>query len=256
MGGNVGLESTPDDGSEFYMVLPLEPVDHHPVGDKYTVSATPSDEPSSIRMIKSERQMPLTSVQALHLHSKDETLSTLSSPTDAISPCPTMDISVMEKVLADLDSPDKQFRVLSVEDNKLNQALICRMMQKLKYVYEVAGNGQEAIDIYTNANNTKSNNQKDAFDVILMDLQMPICDGFEATRQILDFQKQTFGAAVPTAPIIAVTAQAMSGDREICLSMGMKGYVSKPIDFQVLRQLLEGLRCKKLMAEKESILSV
>jgi CheY-like chemotaxis protein len=248
MDGNVGLESTPDIGSEFYFVLPLEPVDHHPEDEKEL--SQDSDEETE-RMETPPESIPLLTAKTTHPHTKPDLLSNFSSPTVAISPYPVLEVSVIKKILADLDSPDKQFRVLCVEDNRLNQALVCRMMQKLKYVYEVADNGQEAVDIYTNANTANNVGQKDAFDVILMDLQMPICDGFEATRQILNFQKQTFGSAVFVAPIIAVTAQAMSGDREICLSKGMKGYVSKPIDFQLLRQLLEGIQCQKLLAEKE-----
>ena len=245
MGGKVGLTSKPDVGSEFYLELPLEPVDEHPDNNVKPTNgfSMPNVRPTSV---------PTIPIPALPSHTKDELLSSFSSPTEAISPYPVMDASEIESILSQYEGSHRPFRVLCVEDNKLNQALICRMMQKLKYVYEVADNGQEAIDIYVRANTTKSTLQKDSFDVILMDLQMPICDGFEATRQILEYQKHTFGAAVIPAPIIAVTAQAMSGDREICLSKGMKGYVSKPIDFQVLRQLLEGLRCQKLISEKEA----
>lgn len=245
MGGKVGLTSKPDVGSEFYLELPLEPVDKHPDNNVKPTNGLnmPNVRPTSV---------PAIPIPALPGHTKDELLSSFSSPTEAISPYPVMDASEIESILSQYEGSHRPFRVLCVEDNKLNQALICRMMQKLKYVYEVADNGQEAIDIYVRANTTKSTLQKDSFDVILMDLQMPICDGFEATRQILEYQKHTFGAVVMPAPIIAVTAQAMSGDREICLSKGMKGYVSKPIDFQLLRQLLEGLRCQKLISEKEA----
>ncbi|KAH8547846.1 histidine kinase-like ATPase [Umbelopsis sp. PMI_123] len=249
MGGEVGLESKPCVGSEFYLVIPLEPVDQHPDGkEQPTVDLDKMESQSD----KTEPPIPIQSVQGLPIHSNDDILSTLSSPTDAISPCQVMEASVVESILSKYEDSQRPFRVLCVEDNKLNQALICRMMQKLEYVYEVADNGQEAIEIYISANTTKTTSQKDSFDVILMDLQMPVCDGFEATRRILDYQKHTFGAAVVPAPIIAVTAQAMSGDREVCLSKGMKGYVSKPIDFQLLRQLLEGVRCQKLLAENES----
>ncbi|KAI8577345.1 hypothetical protein K450DRAFT_252734 [Umbelopsis ramanniana AG] len=248
MGGKVGLVSKPEIGSEFYLELPLEPVDQHPDS---TVAPTNGSDTKNVRP-QLVPTIPIPLAQTLPAHTKDELIANFSSPTEAISPYPVMNVSEIESILAQYEGAHRPFRVLCVEDNKLNQALICRMMQKLKYVYEVADNGQEAIDIYVRANTTKSTLQKDSFDVILMDLQMPICDGFEATRQILEYQRHTFGAAVIAAPIIAVTAQAMSGDREICLSKGMKGYVSKPIDFQVLRQLLEGLRCQKLVAETGS----
>jgi CheY-like chemotaxis protein len=246
MGGEVGLVSKPEVGSEFYLKLPLEPVDQHPDSN---VSPSNGLDLQNVYP-KPVPSIPIPALQALPGHAKDELLSNFSSPTEAISPYPMMNLSEIESILSQYEGPHRPFRVLCVEDNKLNQALICRMMQKLKYVYEVADNGQEAIDIYIRANTTKSTLLQDSFDVILMDLQMPICDGFEATRQILEYQKHTFGAAVISAPIIAVTAQAMSGDREICLSKGMKGYVSKPIDFQLLRQLLEGQRCQKLITEK------
>lgn len=259
MGGEVGLQSTPNVGSEFFIKLPLEPVDHHS-------SSSPSMSPLSIsgssvdkvrvRPPLSERHLSL-SPPKIHLRPdiKDDLLGNFSSPTEAISPYPAMETAQISQVLSDLDTPNSTFRVLCVEDNKLNQALICRMMQKLHYTYDVADNGQEAIDIYTQANTKSRDTQGDAFDVILMDLQMPVCDGFEATRQILNYQKQTLSTSVVPAPIIAVTAQAMSGDREICLSKGMRGYVSKPIDFQVMRQLLEGLRCQKLLREQDTYTS-
>lgn len=254
MGGEVGLQSTPKVGSEFFIKLPLEPVDRHS-------SASPSITPSgtsgrSVEKVRSrpplsDRHLSLSPPKAHRPEIKDELPASFSSPTEAISPYPVMETAQIEQVLAKLDTPNSTFRVLCVEDNKLNQALICRMMQKLHYTYDVADNGQEAIDIYTRANTQPGDTHRDAFDVILMDLQMPVCDGFEATRQILKFQKQTLSTSVVSAPIIAVTAQAMSGDREICLSKGMRGYVSKPIDFQVMRQLLEGLRCQKLLRERD-----
>ncbi|KAG2181921.1 hypothetical protein INT43_006846 [Umbelopsis isabellina] len=255
MGGEVGLQSTPNVGSEFFIKLPLEPVDEHS-------GARPSISPSSVSgssVEKVRKRPPLSdrhlslSPPKIHLRPeiKHELLGNFSSPTEAISPYPVMETAQISQVLSALDTPNSTFRVLCVEDNKLNQALICRMMQKLHYTYDVADNGQEAIDIYTQANIKSGDSQRDAFDVILMDLQMPVCDGFEATRQILNFQKQTLNTSIVPAPIIAVTAQAMNGDREICLSKGMRGYVSKPIDFQVMRQLLEGLRCQKLLREQD-----
>ncbi|CAM0139216.1 unnamed protein product [Umbelopsis sp. WA50703] len=253
MGGEVGLQSTPNVGSEFYIKLPLEPVDRHTKGSRATSPSNIGDSVEKVgtRPPLTHRELSQLSPKPIRPETRDEIASTFSSPTEAISPYPLMETAQIEKVLAELDTSNSTFRVLCVEDNKLNQALICRMMQKLHYTYDVADNGQEAIDIYIRANTKSGDTHRDAFDVILMDLQMPVCDGFEATRQILNFQKQTLGTSVLPAPIIAVTAQAMSGDREICLSKGMRGYVSKPIDFQVMRQFLEGLRCQKLMRETD-----
>jgi signal transduction histidine kinase/DNA-binding response OmpR family regulator/HPt (histidine-containing phosphotransfer) domain-containing protein len=114
-------------------------------------------------------------------------------------------------------------RILLVEDNHLNQRVLINMLDKLGYQVDVAANGQIAVDMTSQI----------AFDVILMDIQMPVMDGMEATQQI----RARCGAR-QRPYIVAVTAHALEGDREYYLTSGMDAYLSKPI---TLNQLVETL---------------
>ncbi|MCI0485999.1 MAG: PAS domain S-box protein [Blastocatellia bacterium] len=105
--------------------------------------------------------------------------------------------------------------VLLAEDNKVNQMLAVRLLEKEGHRVVVAANGREAVTAF----------ERDDFDLILMDVQMPEMNGYEATAAIRETEKATGGHI----PIIAMTAHAMKGDRERCLEAGMDGYVSKPI---------------------------
>ena len=105
-------------------------------------------------------------------------------------------------------------RILLAEDNLVNQKLACRILEKQSHAVTVAANGREALLAY----------EQQTFDLILMDIQMPEMDGFEATAEIRN--REPDGQRLP---IIALTAHAMSGDRERCLSAGMDGYLTKPI---------------------------
>ena len=116
-------------------------------------------------------------------------------------------------------------RVLLVEDNLVNQRLATRLLEKRGHQVAIAGNGQEALLTL----------EREKFDLIFMDLQMPEMDGFEATAAIREREKVTGSHQ----PIIALTAHAMSGDRERCLAAGMDGYLSKPIRPQELDNLLQ-----------------
>jgi CheY-like chemotaxis protein len=104
-------------------------------------------------------------------------------------------------------------RILLAEDNAVNRKVAIRLLANMGYQTDVAGNGLEAIEAL----------EKKEFDVVLMDVQMPELDGLGATRQIR--------ARWPDRPlhIVAMTANAMAGDRELCIAAGMNDYVSKPI---------------------------
>jgi signal transduction histidine kinase/DNA-binding response OmpR family regulator len=121
---------------------------------------------------------------------------------------------------------------LVAEDNVVNQRLIARLLEKRGHSVLLAGNGREAIEAL----------EKQSFDIVLMDGQMPELDGFEATRQIRAKEKLS-GTHVP---IIALTALAMQGDQERCLACGMDGYVSKPIKlkelFTVIGEVAPGIQ--------------
>ncbi|HSO06791.1 MAG TPA: response regulator [Pelomicrobium sp.] len=117
-------------------------------------------------------------------------------------------------------------RILVAEDNAINQKVVLRILSRLGYRADVAANGHEVLSAV----------DRQRYDVILMDIQMPEMDGIEATRRMLRrFDHHE------TPRIIAMTANAMPGDRERCLAVGMDAYITKPIDLDDLRSALLGL---------------
>ncbi len=125
-------------------------------------------------------------------------------------------------------------RILVAEDNSVNALLARKLLSKQGHSVEMAGNGLEAV----------RKSAEECFDVILMDVQMPEMDGFEATRAIRERERGT-GIHVP---ILAVTAHAMSGYRDLCLDAGMDGYLTKPIRTEELANALSDVSAPKLAA--------
>ncbi|WP_404307638.1 PAS domain-containing protein [Neorhodopirellula lusitana] len=115
-------------------------------------------------------------------------------------------------------------KVLLTEDNVVNQKLAVGLLSKYGHTVLIANNGQEAVDAMLN----------DTFDVVLMDIQMPVLDGLAATRVIRENEKESG----KHTPIIAMTAHAMKGDREDCIDAGMDEYVTKPIRSATLMEAL------------------
>ena len=131
----------------------------------------------------------------------------------------------------------RQLRPMSVllaEDTPANQKVVRSILVKRGHTVMIAQNGREAVDLA----------RTQRYDVILMDVQMPIMDGFQATAAIRALQD---GTPNPT-PIIAMTAHAMRGDREKCLAAGMDAYLAKPIDVQQLLAMVEGARREEEIA--------
>jgi signal transduction histidine kinase/DNA-binding response OmpR family regulator len=128
----------------------------------------------------------------------------------------------------------RKLRFLAAEDNPVNQRLIARLLEKAGHSVTVVGDGLAAVNA----------SRRDSYDAILMDVQMPLMDGHEATRQIRRLE-QTTGAHVP---IIAMTAHAMKGDREKCLEAGMDDYIAKPLHKQELLQALHEQTARKSLA--------
>ena len=113
-------------------------------------------------------------------------------------------------------APQQTLHILLAEDNPINQRLALALLEKRGHRVVIANNGQEAVDAVAGS----------AFDVVLMDMQMPLMDGIEATQRIRQREQENGSRRLP---IVAMTANAMQGDRERCLAAGMDGYVSKPV---------------------------
>jgi CheY-like chemotaxis protein len=124
-----------------------------------------------------------------------------------------------------LGGPSPKMRILLAEDNRVNQQLAVRLLEKRGHTVVVAANGREAMMTL----------EKQRFDLVLMDVEMPEMDGLEATAAIREKEKGT-GTHVP---IVAMTARAMTGDRERCLAAGMDDYISKPISKEDLYEKVE-----------------
>ena len=117
--------------------------------------------------------------------------------------------------------------ILLVEDNPINQQVAIEILQQAGIYVDIAENGEIGVERAS----------KSAYNAILMDIQMPVMDGYTATKRIRELQESSPPAA-PYAPIIAMTAHAVSGEREKCIAAGMKDYVSKPIDPDFLYSVL------------------
>ncbi len=118
----------------------------------------------------------------------------------------------------------RSVRILLAEDNPVNLKLATLILTKAGYRVESAGNGRETVELFTGA--------PDSFDLILMDIQMPEMDGLEATKELRD-------RGFNDIPIVAMTANAMKGDREICIDAGMNDYITKPIKREIVFEIIE-----------------
>ena len=126
-------------------------------------------------------------------------------------------------------SRDMPLRILLAEDNTVNQRLALRLLERMGYRADIAGNGLEVLEAL----------QRQHYDVILMDVQMPEMDGLEASRAIHNSY-----SAQERPRIIAMTANAMQGDREECLAAGMDDYLTKPIQIKAFQEVLERARLR------------
>jgi two-component system, sensor histidine kinase and response regulator len=139
---------------------------------------------------------------------RDSILAILSRRDD---PLVVLDPAIRSRATA----PARRLRILAADDNPVNQRVLQRLLEKLDHVVTLVANGQEAVDRAA----------AEDFDLVLMDVQMPVMDGLAATAAIRDRERITNAHL----PIIAVTAHAMEGDKERFLTSGMDAYISKPI---------------------------
>ncbi|KMT64601.1 PAS domain S-box protein [Catenovulum maritimum] len=129
---------------------------------------------------------------------------------------------LVKPVLISPNTSIEKKKILLVEDNFINQQVAKSMVENLGYLVEIAEHGEQAISMLNESE----------FDIILMDCQMPVMDGYDATRNIRTGHTQA------QIPIIAMTAHAMTGDKQKCLDAGMNDYISKPIDSELLENLI------------------
>lgn len=144
-----------------------------------------------------------------HLELLNAIVSTLQTPTNQTPVShPTSDQDAGQ-------TEGRSLRILIAEDNAINQLLAVRTLEKAGYSVRVANNGEEAVAAFGT----------EKFDLVLMDVQMPVMDGFQATARIRELERGTENPL----PIVAMTAHALKGDRERCLAAGMNEYVAKPL---------------------------
>jgi len=135
---------------------------------------------------------------------------------------------------ADLKIEDQNkegLSILLVEDNFLNQKITTYNLRKYNHKVSIANNGLEAVNLLF---------KEKKFDLILMDIMMPVMDGLEATREIRKIEKAN--KLSEYTPIIAVTANTLDNDREKCLSWGMDEFIAKPFDMNQLNEILLSLK--------------
>jgi CheY-like chemotaxis protein len=148
--------------------------------------------------------------------------SLLNSISEAIG-----DVAVVRPLQQTIEPTSDSLNILVAEDIPANQKVVKTLLKKRGHQVTVAHNGREAIDLF----------ERGQFDVVLMDVQMPILDGLQATQAIRRIEM----ASAKHTPIVAMTAHALRGDRESCLAAGMDGYLSKPLDAQLLLRTVEQL---------------
>jgi|WetSurMetagenome_2_1015567.scaffolds.fasta_scaffold02090_3 two-component system, sensor histidine kinase and response regulator len=133
----------------------------------------------------------------------------------------------------------RKLHILLAEDNLVNQKIVVRILEKKDHVVVVAANGREALEALGG----------NKFDLILMDIQMPLIDGFQATQMIREQEAK----GSEHIPIVAMTAHAMKGDKEKCLAAGMDHYISKPINTLELYELLDKIALESENLSKDSL---
>ncbi|MGF1573845.1 MAG: response regulator [Sumerlaeia bacterium] len=162
-------------------------------------------------------QIPFTVVEKEQSAASDKSPSTTTQRTTTIA---------QDSPPAGNRNTQKRIRILLVEDNMTNRVVALKMLDQLGYNTDIAENGQEALGAL----------QERRYHLVLMDCQMPVLDGFEATKQI---RNKAAGDANAQIPIIAMTAHALVGDKQRCLQSGMNDYVSKPVHKQDLKEAIE-----------------
>jgi hypothetical protein len=163
------------------------------------------------------------SVESVPGHGSSFRFNIQAEPADEPSQTPDQSTAALSRL------PDRlarrAVRALLVEDNPVNQKVVLRLLQRHGHEATIASNGREALQALIDAE----------FDIVLMDVQMPVMTGLEATEAIRRTERGT-GRRIP---IVAMTAHAMTGDKELCMASGMDGYLSKPVRLNDLLETLD-----------------
>lgn len=214
--GTISLRSEVGRGTTFFVALPLR-VDLGSVVRRtgetsIRTYARPPGVPPVAR--EPEKEVAWKNLLARNLETQDRPVLAAGART----------VPVLSAPEAAAVGAGKGIRVLIVEDNLVNQKVVDSMLKKSGFETVVTGNGQEALDTLRRGGK---------FDLVLMDVQMPVMDGIEATMEIRRNPEWAY------LPVIAMTAHAMVGDQEKCLEAGMNAYVSKPLNPPHLRAVIE-----------------
>lgn len=218
-----------------------------PLASAYHVIIVDSIETAQrLRMIEDFKYIPIVLLAPVVHVSLKSTLE-LGITSYMTTPCLSIDLgNVMIPALENRAAPSladntRSFEILLAEDNLVNQRLAVKILEKYHHEVTVVGNGQEAVEAV----------RSKRYDVILMDVQMPVMGGFEATAKIREYERAQKNVRTP---IIALTAHAMLGDREKCIQAQMDEYLSKPLKHNHLIQTI--LKCVTLggeLLEKERL---
>ncbi|KAI1767558.1 hypothetical protein GGR53DRAFT_526410 [Hypoxylon sp. FL1150] len=194
------------------------------------------DTARKLRAIEDFKYLPIVLLAPI-VHVSLKSCLDLGITSYMTTPCKPIDLgngmvpALENRATPSLADNTKSFEILLAEDNRVNQRLAVKILEKYHHAVTVVGNGLEAVEAI----------KKKKFDVILMDVQMPIMGGFEATNKIREYER-SLGSH--RTPIIALTAHAMMGDRERCIQAQMDEYLSKPLQQNHLIQTI--LKCATL----------
>jgi CheY-like chemotaxis protein len=208
LGGEIGVESEPERGSQFWFTVSLGKA----------VAGSEERAPHTAPAVKAPAhtgKLPVTTAIPV----------TISPGVSAPKAPPPQPPAPTAGSLANLTAAlrGRKHRILLAEDNEINQRITVRLLEKLGLSVDAVTNGRLAVEAIN----------KKKYDLILMDCQMPEMDGFEATAMIRNRERNT-----KRTPICALTANAMEGDRERCLAAGMDDYISKPVSLEKLQEAI------------------
>jgi len=232
MNGNIKLESVADSGTVATFVVPL------PLAEGYDNSAVSAEgprcllNPTSRPKTRQSKSIPTTKRPTLFNRraksynlQKDKRRSSVFIDEE--------ERSRQELALRLPAAQRKQTHILLAEDNPVNRLIAMRAIEKLGFSVSAVWNGKEALDYLTD---TTSDAPRP--DIVLMDCQMPVMDGYCATHKLRNDEQYTSNPALRGLPVIAMTASAIQGDREKCFDAGMSDYLSKPVEQAALEQML------------------